>query len=493
MVRQRLTKFAFYRYRYVFAYTAFGVSLAALLLLAGFYLPGGLTQTEIHSMLVSDSLSISHLLNLPPDQLMYLPYRIIQAASIALFGVSVISIKLPSILLGFGSAIGLVYLLNLWYKKNVAIIVAILAVTTTQFLLTSQAGQPGISYIFISVVVLIAASMIARQSAYAKIWALVGFVFAAISLYMPLNIYLLLALVLTALIHPHARYLVFQKSSKSIIGIGMLLALIISLPLIIGIINQPSILKVLFGIPTDFNEFLSNASLLLSNYASFIEPRSSTVIAPIYGLGLVMLIAIGLYRLFTAKYTARSYLISFLLVALVPFVLLNPHLVSITFVPVMLLVALGVDYIISSWYRLFPKNPYARVFGLAPLGILMIGLVLSSVDRYAYGLHYDSAIYSSYSYDLPLLQKKLATLDSDTSVILVATNKNSEFYRSFGVHQRYVDSFTVVSTATNLPKADVIIVERQFAQHSTQVPVEILVTRASSEANRFYVYKNNAS
>ena len=133
MVRQRLTKFAFYRYRYVFAYTAFGVALAALLLLAGFYLPGGLTDTEIHSMLVSDSLSISHIFSLPPDQLVYLPYRILQSASIAVFGVSVISIKLPSIILGFMSAIGLVYLLNLWYKKNVAIIVAIIAVTTSQF------------------------------------------------------------------------------------------------------------------------------------------------------------------------------------------------------------------------------------------------------------------------------------------------------------------------------------------------------------------------
>lgn len=407
-----------------------------------------------------------------------------------MFGVSMLSIKLPSILLGFGSALGLLYLLNLWYKKNVAIIVAIIAVTTNQFLLASQAGQAGIMYIFLTIVTLISASMIARRSTYAKLWAVVGFMFAAVSLYMPLNIYMLLALILTALIHPHARHLVFKKSSRLVIALGSILAALIISPLAVSIVNNPQILQRLLGIPDSFEGALGSAGQLLRNYTQFAVPTAGDVITPVYGLGLVVLILVGIYRLFTAKYTARSYVISFWLVALVPFVCLNPEFISITFVPVILLVALGVDYLITSWYKLFPHNPYARVFGLAPLGILMIGLVLSSVDRYAYGLHYDKGVYSSYSYDLPLLQKKLSKVDESASVALLVTKENEAFYSVYAKHQQRLKSLTVSSDEKNIPSADIIIAERAFAPAFSNSPAEILVTRTSDNADRFYVYKN---
>lgn len=491
MARQQINKFAFYRYRYHVAYTVFALALAALLTLAGLYLPGGITQTEINSMLISDGVTLSQIFSLPPDKLIYLPYRLLQSASLGILGVSVISIKLPSIILGFISAIGLLYLLNIWYKKSVAIIVAIIAVTTSQFLLASQAGQAGITYIFFTVMVLISASMISRQNTYAKIWALLGFMLAALSLYMPLNVYMLLALLLTAIIHPHARYVVFQKSSKVIIGIGLMLSAIIASPLIAGIIREPSILKKLFGIPNSLSGITNNATELLNNYTSFLAPSAGSIITPIYGLGLVILIFVGAYRLITTKHTARSYLIGFWLLGLVPLIFLNHEFISITFVPVILLVALGVDYIILSWYKLFPKNPYARVFGLAPLGILMIGLILSSIDQYAYGLHYDKTVYSAYKYDLPLLQNKLKALDKNTSVTLVTSKKNSSFYSSFARHQNYVKSLTVLSDTTNFPSNKLVIAERDFASTINKIPSEILVTRSSSEANRFYLYKND--
>ena len=58
------------------------------------------------------------------------------------------------------------------------IIVAILAVTTTQFFANFSAGQPGINYIFLVSSLFNRCFNDLRQSAYAKIWALVGFVFA---------------------------------------------------------------------------------------------------------------------------------------------------------------------------------------------------------------------------------------------------------------------------------------------------------------------------
>jgi hypothetical protein len=491
MVRQKLSKFAFYRYRYVLAYFVFVVALGVMLLVAGFYLPGGLTSSEMRSALISDNLNPSQLFALAPDQLVYLPYRLLQAASISIFGVSAISIKLPSIILGFASGLGVLYLLSLWYRRNVAIIASTVAVTTNQFLLSAQAGQPGILYIFLTTMILIATSMIARRSAYAKLWVIVGFILAGVSLYMPLNLYILIALMLTAIIHPHARHLFLKQSSKPILLLGTLIFLGIISPLIAGIINDINLLKTLLGFSESITHFSANAKTLIKSYTSFMHPSSGTTLTPVYGLGVVVLIALGIYRLVSAKYTARSYIISFWLLFLIPLVCLNPSFVSITFIPAILLMALSVDYLIWSWYRLFPRNPYARVFGLLPLGVLMTGLVVSSVDRYVYGLHYDKSVYSAYSYDLGILTNKLHTLDRSTSIVLVVPASERAFYASFARHQRTIDHLSVVTNVGGIKSADLAIVERSMKKNVPTLPTDILVRRTSEDADRFYLYKNS--
>lgn len=490
MVRQKINRIALYRFRYPLAYTTFAVALASMLLVAGFYLPGGLTSTEINSVLISDSLDPKLLFELKPDELIYLPYRLLQAASISLFGISLLGIKLPSIVLGFFSALGILYLLNLWYRRNVAIITAIIAVTTNQFLLSSQAGQAGIVYIFLTVMILIAASMIARKSAYAKLLVLAGAALAAISLYMPLNIYMLLALGLTAVFHPHARHLLVKKSAKPIVGIAAILFLVMISPLVIGISNDPSIVRTLLGIPANFSDIGANVSTLVHNYLLFHVPEAKLVLTPVYGLGVVLLIFLGIYRLISAKYTAKSYILSFWLVLLVPLVCLNPDFVSITFVPVVLLIALAVEYIIRSWYQLFPRNPYARVFGLIPLAVLVFGLVASNIDRYVYGLHYEKSINSAYSYDLPILSKRLKDFKHDQKLTLVVAGSNKDFYDSFARHQDYVSNLTVTTTASTPSTDEIILVERSEKGKISSIPSEILVTRTASDADRFYLYKN---
>ena len=489
MVRQKINKFAFYRLRYPIAYVVFAVALATMLLTAGFYLPGGLSETEIDSALVSDNLNPTQLFSLEPDELIYLPYRLLQAGTISLFGISLIGIKLPSIIMGFISALGLLYLLNLWYRRNVAIIVAIIAVTTNQFLLSSQSGEAGSAYIFLTTMILVAASMITKQGAYAKLWLLAGFALAAVSLYMPLNSYVLVALALTALFHPHARHLLFRTSPKPILALGVTVFLTIISPLVIGIVKDPSVLKTLLGFSENISQLGANASTLFRNYSQFNMPSTAEVITPVYGLGLVILIGLGLYRLISAKYTTRSYILSIWLVLLVPLVCLNPSFVSITFVPVVLIIALAIDYLIRSWYRLFPRNPYARVFGLLPLAVLVVGLVASNVDRYVYGLHYDKSVYSSYSYDLSLLTKKLRGLNGDSSVQLIVDSKQVEFYKSFARHQRIVKDISVSSNPVVSQAADFTIADTSMKQRIDKIPSEIIVLRTSQDADRFYLYK----
>lgn len=490
MAKQKLADMFIYRWRYLLGYGLFAIILAILLWIAGLYIPGGLTNSEIHSALVSDGLDPSHLFSLAPNELLFLPYRLLQAASIALLGFSTLSIKLPSLILAFFSALGILYLVNLWFKRNVAVIACLIAVTTTQFLLAAQSGQAGISYIFLTVWILIAASLIAQRNALARIWVIGGFVLAGIGLYMPLNIYVLVALVITALIHPHARHTLLHKASRPVLVIGSILFLIIISPLVIGVINNNDLLLQLLGIPRSWSAVTQNAQVLLSEYASFAAPSSADVVLPVYGFGTFLLIVLGLYRMFTTKYTTKSYVISFWLIFLVPFVFLNPSYINITFVPVILLFALGIDYLIWSWYRLFPQNPYARIFGLIPLAVLVVGLIGSNVDRYAYGYHYDHSVYKAYNFDLRLLTRKLRTLDHNTTVNLVVKAADKPLYSALAAHQRYVKQLVVSTQIDSRTNNDITIVERGIHTVIPAVPDDILVTKTADASDRFYLYKN---
>lgn len=489
MVRKKLNQFILYRWRFVFAYGLFSVSLGALLIIAGFYLPGGLSDTEINSALISDGLNPAGLLALQPEQLVYLPYRLLQAASISIFGFTAFGIKAPSLILGLLSALALLYLLNLWYRRNIAIITAVIAVTSTQFILASQGGHAGITYITLTTLILIAASMIARRNAYARLWVIAGFVLAGISMYMPLNVYMLLALAITALVHPHARHLAFRQSSKPIVITGAILFLAIITPLLAGIVRDPSILLTIFGIPDDLSAVLPNLAELFRQYSQVYAPSNGAVLVPVYGLGTLLLIALGCYKLFTTKYTTKSYIISFWLLLLIPLICLNPNFISITFVPVVLLMALGVEYLVWSWYRLFPRNPYARVFGLVPLAVLIIGILVSNVDRYVYGFHYDKSVYQNFNFDVRLLHKKIASLPENSSVTLVVPASDKALYQSFAVHQDDIEKLTIVSS---IPRdrigKELVIVERSLKNNVGQLPSEILITRASADADRFYLY-----
>ena len=43
--------------------------------------------------------------------------------------------------------------------------------------------------------------------------------------------------------------------------------------------------------------------------------------------------------------------------------LFNPDKLLICLVPAYLYMAIGIETLIGEWYRLFPRNPYARLIG----------------------------------------------------------------------------------------------------------------------------------
>ena len=356
-----------YRWRYQIGYGFVLLALLATLAFVGLYLPGGISTAEMQSAVSS---STSTLANLDTLTIVNLPYYVIQKAFFYFFGVSTLTIKLPSLVLAFLSVVGLVFLLRQWFKPRIAVLASLIAITTGQFLFIAQNGTPEIMLLFWPVWLMLLASIISSQEKRRTRHIIVFSILAALSLYTPLSIYVLIIFAAATLTHPHLRYYVIKKLPKTKLIPGLIASVIVLIPLGYYLYKDPSIAFTLLSIPTDWPNFATNLSTLAGDYFSFINPGGTTAITPFFELGSFLIILLGVYRVFVTRSTAKSYTLAFWTILMVPFVIINPNYISITFLPLVILLASGLNWLLASWYDLFPLNPYARVAGLIPVVIL---------------------------------------------------------------------------------------------------------------------------
>lgn len=498
MRKLNVIDFVVYRWRYSLGYIGVCLVLICLLFVAGFFIPGGLTDQEMHAVITSSDLSIK---NFSPEMIVNAPYHALQKLSFYTFGVSNISIKLPSLAIGFFSGIGILLLLRTWFKQNVAVLVALISVTTGQFLIVAQTGTPYILYIFWSVWLLLSASMMSKGARFLLGWKVLLFTFMALSLYTPLSAYILIAIISATALHPHLRYTVSQLSKIQLLT-ASITGLVIVAPIVYALYLKPVVALELLGVPSKFPNIIANLGQLFTQYFDFMHPIYGAFMTPIYGLPSVLLMLIGLYRMLTTKYTAKSYIIIAWLLLLVPILIMNPDIISITFVPLLLLMAVGIDYLVRYWYRLFPRNPYARIAGLIPLIILIVSMTLTGLERYGYGYVYGEGVASIFSKDLTLVRAEIAS--STVATTLRVAPSEVSFYEAYRKYERG-STFQVTTSQTskqrtltpiesaiaaNKVQSTVIVSREARSSDDPSVPTKIITNAYAHEADRFYVYKN---
>lgn len=486
MSKLAVTDFLLYRWRYRLSYTLLALLLAVILYVTGIFAPGGLSETEMQSVVRTAATTTAVFSGQQPEQLLYLPYRLLQNASFSLLGVSALSLKLPSLILAGLSALLFYGVLRLWFKRNVAVITTIILVCTEQFLLQSQQATPLVSYLFWSVLLLFTASMIAQAKKFRPFWLILTALGAGLAIYNPFLIYVIVALSITTLIHPHARFVVLRQPLWAKLVAGIVFSAT-SIPLVLTAISSPSVLLDLLGVPTDGLEtFLAEAKERAGAYVNFFSPSNSSFIAPAYGLGTLLIALTGLYRLFTTKYTAKSYILTSWLIFTIIVVQLNPTAIGFTLLPVLLLVAFGIDYLIRSWYRLFPLNPYARFAGLLPLSILVVGVSFSGIERFIYGYHYDDTAASVYRNDVSLLNKAI-NVHPDTPIKLFPSDSERAFYEVYLEHTK--PKGVSLTNNSSVEQGTVLIVGPGAKKPAGEIPTRIVVSSISESPNRFYLYE----
>ena len=146
-MKDKITSYALYRWRYVLGYTIGGLLIAAILVFNLLYVLGGLRATEQASAVASGAVAFAHF---DPSTVINLPYHVLQRASFAFFGVTELTIKLPSLIMGFLAIIGCYLLIASWFRRNVAIITTVVGATMPAMLYIAQDGTPTIYTVALS-------------------------------------------------------------------------------------------------------------------------------------------------------------------------------------------------------------------------------------------------------------------------------------------------------------------------------------------------------
>jgi hypothetical protein len=210
-----------------------------------------------------------------------------------------------------------------------------------------------------------------------SVWLLLVIV-TALSLYIPSLIWLVLA----GAIFSHRRLRLLPKElGQAYFLVTLLLGLVLILPLLIAIANEPHLAKTLVLWPAHWQTLLNTLkSIIWSGLALFwrMPYHIPTIIGrlPILNATQIVLIVFGLYVMWVK---ARTELYG--LLALLAFAILgagidhNLMLLTLALPVLGILAAAGLRYLYIEWRSVFPVNPIPRALAI----LLMIVLVSLSV------------------------------------------------------------------------------------------------------------------
>lgn len=417
-----ISKLFLYRYRFIIGYIVLGLAFVALIFLLPLISPAGLSDVERTSVVQSYNL---HFSSITSGDLVDLPYHILQKLSILAFGLTPYTIKLPSILVGLVLGLLLILLLNRWFKSNVALLASILTVLSTPFLYLAGSGSPLIMLVFWPTLLLWLGSKIQGEKSPKPLWCFVFALALLLAIYTPHLIYLVAFIIFFTLWNPHLRFTVKSLPKIPLLGTGIILLGGLAI-WVTNIISSSTVaLTLFFGENLTFSHFLENIRIGFAPFFSWDQPLEGVYLSPLIGLASLALAAAGLFSTRRGFLASRNAIASCFIVFSVALAGLTPDSALLLVLPFSILTAHGLRYILEKWYGLFPSNPYARIFAIFPLSILLAIMIIPSLNHYIYGYKYTPAVANQFTTDLSLVHD---SLKENTVLILPENTLSHAFY-----------------------------------------------------------------
>jgi 4-amino-4-deoxy-L-arabinose transferase-like glycosyltransferase len=473
--------------RFVIVYLLLAVVTVALLVIYIDAIPPGLGPSEQQSVITSAAVSFTK----PPTDVVDLPYHALQKLSVEWLGVTPWGVRLPSLVFGALAALCMTLLLRRWFKPHVAAAASIIFVTSAWFLMEARLGTPSVMILFWTTALLLTATYVSQQTKAWKWWRVLFAMAAALSMYTPFTAYLFIAAALASIAQPHLRYLLREGNTINLF-IGGFFFIILLLPLGWGIYHNPGIIRDLLAIPANLPDPLQFGRDLLKAISNVLNPYNLSVtemITPTLGLVTVTLLVIGGARLLRDFHSVRAHVLLIWAALLLPIVAFNPSQLTILLAPAQLVIAIGLNQTIRYWYRLFPRNPYARLFGLIPLTVLVLSIVQLNYQRYVFNMLYSPQASTTFSQDAFMAQNEIAKIDKNKPVTIIVDQSERALYDLIAARRQA----TIVATASDVTeRSGTWLVEAgQINRLGDKLgsPARLLVTDHQNDSLRFVIYQ----
>ncbi|MBQ1373083.1 glycosyltransferase family 39 protein [Candidatus Saccharibacteria bacterium] len=478
-MKKRTKQSFLFRNRFVIGYAILIIAFVYLLATLPGIAPHGLNRGEMESVVTASQIDNDFIAS---GKVVNLPYLIVQKASIGLFGLSLYSIKLPSVIFAILGAFFIVLLLNRWFKSDVAIIGSIFTTLSTAFLFLAGNGTPAIMYVFWLALILWLGSKIVGNRHVRPVLVACFMSAIALSIYTPHMFYVALAIAVAGLIHPHLRFALKQLKIYQIVIIVAIMAALLA-PLVVSCIAEHNVIReLLFTDDFSLQAVINNSATAFAPFFSFGMAYDSIYLAPLFGLATVAMILIGTLASIGKLFTSRNTVVSLLIIFAIIFSGLNQSIAISVIVPIAILNAAGIESIIGKWHKLFPENPYAHIVGALPI-IVVVGIILASdLSHFIYGYRYAPHVADNFSNDISYITDSL-----DSGSVLVV-DPETEYYDFYKLLENY-NSITVTDKTPDRKDLTIAYLGKTTDDEKLEL-TRIITSPKSRNSDRLYIYKS---
>lgn len=303
-----------------------------------------------------------------------LPHKL-ASFTVTKFSDSIRSVRAVSIVFFGLCVIALYRILKRWHSEKIALFATVMFATNASSLAAGRLATPLVLIFGWSIIISLMLWLQHGNSSKVAPFSLL--VISAFLLYIPGAPYFFILLVV---FFGDKLFATIKNQKKNTFYVSIVAGFIVIMPLVYSFISDINVIKQWFLLPQNINlsEIPANILKVPSAfiYQSPENPLLNIGTLPVLDVASGGLFLIGLYvyqknrKLERTKFMILTAFFGIILGALgqvsVAIVLLLPYVYSV--------VAAGISYILDEWYGIFPKNPFARSFGL----ILITFVVLMS-------------------------------------------------------------------------------------------------------------------
>lgn len=285
--------------------------------------------------------------------------------------------RIVSVIYGLFATALVFTIIRFWFNARAATVGTLLFVTSSWLLHTTHQATPLILLIFGPLLLLAPLAWLLRTKQAKKTAFFVLVAAIGIAAYIPYMFWIIAAVL--GLIVVFERKLLSNFKTWQIVAAGSLYGVLL-LPLFISLVQHPGQLHALLGIPAILpspeiyaKQLLYTITMIVFRSAPLPELHLGSL--PMLDIFAAAMLGLGIYHFSTRIHCRRSIILLSSTVLMLILVPLSPaYQISATVLMplVYILVIAGIVELLNQWYSYFPRNPWARNFGVS-LIVIAIG------------------------------------------------------------------------------------------------------------------------